>query len=79
MSKNYFIIFLKGKNIPVCRKSHHKRWHICLKNGIIEAEKVAYSQKSGQEMRKNIQSKLTAKVSLDLIRGQPAKRRMRPV
>ena len=23
----------------VCRKSHHKRWHICLKYDIIEAEK----------------------------------------
>ena len=40
---------------------------------------LAYSQKSGQEMRKKIQSKLTAKDSLDLIRGQPAKRRMRSV
>ena len=40
---------------------------------------MVYSQKSGQEMRKKIQSKLTAKVSLDLIRGQPAKRRMRSV
>ena len=43
------------------------------------ADKLAYSQKSGQEMRKKIQSKLTAKDSFDLIRGQPAKRRMRPV
>ena len=34
---------------------------------------MAYSQKSGQEMRKKIQSKLTAKVSHDLIQGQPAK------
>ena len=42
-------------------------------------QKLAYSQKSGQEMRKKLQSKLTAKVSLDLIKGQPAKRRMRPV
>ena len=30
-------------------------------------------------MRKELQNELTAKVSLDLIRGQPTKRRMRPV
>ena len=40
---------------------------------------VAYSQKGGQEMRNKLQNELTAKVSLDLIRGQPAKRRMRSV
>lgn len=65
-------------SISVCRKTPIKRepkwafWNISEK-------KMAYSQKSGQEMRKKIQSKLTAKDSLDLIRGQPAKRRMRPV
>ena len=46
---------------------------------LVLLKKVAYSQKSGQEIRKKLQSKLTAKVRLDLIRGQPAKRRMRSV
>ena len=31
--------YKKSDKTPVCRKSHHKRWHICLKYDIIEAEK----------------------------------------
>ena len=73
----------KKNNAAVNTMTYDKYGNILTKNGktyTYDATwKVAYSQKSGQEMRKKIQSKLTAKVSLDLIRGQPAKRRMRPV
>ena len=59
---------------------HLKVLHLHDTEGVHDTHLIlTYSQKNGQEMRKKIQSKLTAKDSLDLIRGQPAKRRMRSV